>query len=160
MKKTIALLIILMLIVPAACAELDYYHNTELVKAIYDTVAIMSGLPTISKAIEVEPGCYYFTETSVFLFLNYEGIDAVGDPSHFMGCMTTENTKMDDFLLTCACAIKTMNRYEDDTILYGQLLNIYIRCRKKYPSPSITQGTIYLMMQCNDGIYTFVVRAE
>ena len=158
MKKVIALLMILMLIVQAACA--DYYYQQESLKMLFNANAIISGVPTISNAVELEPGCYYFQETGILLFLNYEGIAGVDDPSHFMGCMTTENTKMDDFLLTCACAIKTMNRYEDDTILYGQLLNIYIRCRKKYPSPSITQGTIYLMMQCNDGIYTFVVRAE
>lgn len=161
MKRLISVLLILMMLIPAACAESDYYYQTGTLKTMYEVSAIMSGLPKISTAVELEQGVYYFQETGVILFLNAADITGFDDTSHFMGCMTTENTKMDDFLLTCACALKTMNRQEDDIVLYGHLLDVYIKCRNKYPAPFVEQGTIYLMMRReDDNNYTFVVRAK
>ena len=159
MKKLISVLMILMLIAPAAGAEYVVDPNLKLsvLKSLYDVNAILMQLPKISDAIEIESGYYYCQENETLLFINVAEQEATDNPTYVMGCGSTENTKMDDFLLTCICMIKTMNSTEDETVLYGQLMDLYIKCRNKYPVPTVEQGSIIMIMKQDNGSYIFAV---
>ena len=156
MKKLIAVLMILMLITPAAGAESDYLMYLK--KASYDINAIFVRLPTIDEAVEIQQDTFYWPEKQILVFFMSGDEESVY--SWIIGCSKTANAKADDFLTACTCVIKILSNKEDETVLFGELLNLYINCRKGYGAKLIEHGSLGLMMEEENGNITFAIQVS
>lgn len=121
MKKLISVMLILMLIAPAAGAESDYLMYLK--KASYDINAIFVRLPKIDEAVEIQPDTFYWPEKEILVF--FIAGDETSEYSWIIGCSKTANAKADDFLLACTCVIKILSNKEDETVLFGVIESLH-----------------------------------
>lgn len=116
MKKIIAILLILMLVAPAAYAD-----NLAETVEWYNEVAEMTGVPKITSMPGAD-GSYFCMETGILLmFLKSETSDDID----LVSCTTFGRPDGESFLLT-VCTIIHMYSTLDDVTNFGRILKSFM----------------------------------
>lgn len=123
MKKAIALLMVLLMLAPAAYA--DGFGDAYRGSFIYNQKKF--GLPTF----EYDPDYYSFYSEDTGIYIMIMSGEEAGTPkqSIVFTCTALEGADMECFLLTSACLIHCFSGDENEKELYGRMLNLYIECK-------------------------------
>lgn len=152
MKKLIAVLLFLMLILPSAHAdvELEFVFS-------YNLMAESFGLPKLPEPYG--ESVYYCEETGILLSVSASASN--GKEQHpIIAVAATDETKLPDFVMTAVCVLYTLEPKGDATNLYGNMMKSFIefnRLNGMMPVKAETKSGLALVFsRTEDNHYMFV----
>lgn len=129
MKRLISVLLILMMLIPAACAD-----NMEETIESYNHNAEFTGVPKVTQMLT--DGTFLCMETGILLmFIKSETSDDID----LISCVTYGRPDPEGFLLT-ACTLMNMADSINSVHNYGILMNHYIAAKNTNGSMIIRTG--------------------
>ena len=152
MKKLIAVLLLFVLILPSARADIEL----EFVFS-YNLMAESFGVPKLP-----EPyggSVYYCEETGILMSVSASAVN--GEEQHpIIAVAATDKTKMPDFVMTAVCVLYTLEPKGDTVNLYGNMMKSFIEFNRLHgmmPVKAETKNGLALVFsKTEDNHYMFV----
>jgi hypothetical protein len=144
MKRLLSVFLILMMLIPAACAD-----NLAEIVELYNEKTEFTGVPKITQ-LPVD-GHYFCMETGIVLFFDKSD---TSDDIGLVSCSTFGKPDGEAFLCT-VCNILNMFDPTDSIMNYGRALNAFIAARNVGAMSVITSNKHFGSIKYTPAQYTF-----